>query len=200
MVARRLSDLSGSGAMFSDYLDWGYTGFQEQVVSTEHRDQVVLKVHRFVTRLGASNRVGEMLGELAHELLMNAMFDAPVDEVGNPKYALDRKANLSLAEHERPIFRMASDGARLAVQVIDPFGGLKRFHVFGGLERALSQGELDQSYGGAGLGLAMCHNATVAMFYDVIRGQKTEVTGIFDLNLNLREFRTRAKSLHYFAG
>jgi hypothetical protein len=36
------------------------------------------------------------------------------------------------------------------------------------------------------------------MLFDVSRGQRTEVTGLFDLDLNLREFRTQAKSLHYF--
>lgn len=199
MVARRLSDAGIQPASFSDFLDWGYTGFQEQIGSTDQRDQMVLKVHRFIARLGASNRVGEMLGELTHEMLMNAMFDAPVDPSGIPKYALDRKASLLLEEHEQPIFRIASDGSLLAIQVIDPFGRLQRSHVFGGLERALSQGELDASYGGAGLGLAMCHNATVALFFDVRRGQKTEVTGIFDLDLNLRDFRARAKSLHFFS-
>jgi hypothetical protein len=36
------------------------------------------------------------------------------------------------------------------------------------------------------------------MVFDVVRGKRTEVTGIFDLDLNLREFRTQGKSLHYF--
>jgi hypothetical protein len=36
------------------------------------------------------------------------------------------------------------------------------------------------------------------LIYDVVPGQKTEVTGLFDLDLNLREFRTQAKSLHFF--
>jgi hypothetical protein len=70
--------------------------------------------------------------------------------------------------------------------------------VFAGLARGLKGGQMDQSHGGAGLGMTVCHNSTVAMLYDVTRGQKTEVTGIFDLDLNLREFRTQAKSLHYF--
>ena len=57
---------------------------------------------------------------------------------------------------------------------------------------------MDQSHGGAGLGMVVCHNSTSAMIYDVIPAQRTEVTGIFELDLNLREFRTQAKSVHYF--
>ena len=52
---------------------------------------------------------------------------------------------------------------------------------------------------GAGLGMVVCHNCTVAMFFDVARNRRTEVTGIFDLDLGQRDFRTLAKSLHFFS-
>ncbi|MCG8424836.1 MAG: hypothetical protein MJE77_43665 [Proteobacteria bacterium] len=198
MVARRLLPTNESRVKFSDFLHWGYTGFQEQVASTEQRDAIVAKVQEFVGHLGLPKRVGESLGELAHELLMNAMFDAPIDADGKPKYARDRKATLVLPPSEQPLFRVAADGSRLAIQVIDSFGQLRRHHVFGGLARGLERGEMDTSHGGAGLGMVVCHNATVAMFYDVVPNQHTEVTGIFDMDLNVREFRIRAKSLHYF--
>ncbi|MEM9492452.1 MAG: hypothetical protein AAGC55_25115, partial [Myxococcota bacterium] len=164
----------------------------------QHRDALVVRVQQFVDHLGLPKRVGESVGELAHELLMNAMFDAPVDDDGQPKYARDRKAHLVLEPAEQPLLRVASDGSRLAIQVIDSFGGLRRNHVFDGLARGLESGEMDTSHGGAGLGMVVCHNSTVAMFYDVITNEQTEVTGIFDMDLNLREFRTQAKSLHFF--
>ena len=198
MIARRLRNNGAPRAKFSDFLHWGYTGFQAQVESTDHRDELVTKVEGFVDHLGLPKRVSESLGELAHELLMNAMFDAPVDESGKPKYAGDRKATLVLPPSEQPLFRVASDGSRVAVQVLDSFGRLRRNHVFAGLARGLEGGEMDTSHGGAGLGMVVCHNSTVAMFYDVLTDTQTEVTGIFDMDLNLREFRTQAKSLHFF--
>lgn len=198
MVLRRLLRPAEGAPPFSSYLSWGFTGFQEQVASTAGREEAVGKVSRFINRLGVPKRVGELFAELAHEMLMNAMFDAPVDAAGNPKYALDRKANINLPEPEQPTLRLATDGQRVVVQVIDPFGGLQRKHVFAGLARGLAGGEMDTSHGGAGLGMVVCHNSTVAMVFDVVRGKRTEVTGIFDLDLNLREFRTQGKSLHYF--
>jgi hypothetical protein len=197
LVLRRLLRPRDEGPKFAWFLDWGFTGFQERVTDTASRDRLVEKVQKFVAHLGVRERVGELFGELAHELLMNAMFDAPIDERGQPKYALDRKASLVLAEHEQPALRLASDGTRLAIQVTDLFGRLERTHVFDGLQRGLN-GQMDQSHGGAGLGMVVCHNCTVAMFFDVVRGRKTEVTGIFDLDLGQREFRAQAKSLHYF--
>jgi hypothetical protein len=198
LVLRRLLRPRDEGPKFAWFLDWGFTGFQERITDTAGRDRAVQKVQQFVQHLGARERVGELFGELAHELLMNAMFDAPVDEEGRLKYALDRKATLTLPESEQPSLRLASDGTRLAIQVTDPFGRLERGHVFDGLQRGLNGGQMDRSRGGAGLGMVVCHNCTVAMFFDVVRGRKTEVTGIFDLDLSQREFRTQAKSLHYF--
>jgi hypothetical protein len=58
---------------------------------------------------------------------------------------------------------------------------------------------MDQSQGGAGLGMTVCHNASSAMIFDVVRGQHTEVTALFELDMNLREFRTQARSLHFWS-
>jgi hypothetical protein len=197
MVLRRLAGQGGVPAMGA-YLDWGYTGFEERVASTQGRDAAVAKVQESITSLQVPKRIAEMFGELTHEMLMNAMYDAPADGAGNAKYAQDRKADLTLPEAEQPTLRMATDGTRIVLQVRDPFGRLQRKHVFDGLARGLAQGEMDTSHGGAGLGMMVCHNSTAAMFFDVARGRYTEVTGLFELDLNLREFRTQAKSLHFF--
>jgi hypothetical protein len=198
MVLRRLARPDEGGAPFPAFMRWGFTGFQEKVAGSQARDEVVAKVGRFIARLGVPKRIGELFAELTHEMLMNALFDAPVDAAGNLKYALDRKADISLLPEEQPTVRLATDGPRIALQVVDPFGRLERKHVFAGLARGLAGGEMDTSHGGAGLGMVVCHNSTVAMIFDVVRGKKTEVTGVFDLDLNLREFRTQGKSLHYF--
>jgi hypothetical protein len=46
--------------------------------------------------------------------------------------------------------------------------------------------------------MTMCYNATAAMFYDVIRGRRTEATGLIDLEMNQRDFKTQPKSIHFF--
>jgi len=180
------------------YLDWGYGGLDLHVRTTADRDTAAAQIQDFVAALQVPRRIAEMFAELAHELLMNAMYGAPVDAAGKPKYAGDRKADISLADHERPTVRIATDGSRLALQIRDPFGRLERRHVFDGLARGLAGGEIDASHGGAGLGMMVCHNASTAMFFDVVPGRHTEVTALFELDMNLREFRTQAKSLHFW--
>jgi hypothetical protein len=197
MVARRFAGAS-SVPPIGAFLDWGFATLDLDVRSTADRDAAVVKIQEFVAALQVPKRIGEMFGELGHELIMNAMYDAPVDAQGRPKYAGDRKADVRLADNERPGVRVATDGSRLVLQVRDPFGRLERRHVFDGLARGLA-GEMDQSHGGAGLGMMVCHNSSSALFFDVVRGRSTEVTALFELDMNLRELRTQAKSLHYWS-
>jgi hypothetical protein len=196
LVARRLA-CKADVTPFSAYLSWGHTGFKEAVASSAGRDAAVAHVQRYVEKLGLPRRVGEMFGDLAHELLMNALYDAPVDASGHPRFAHDRKAQVVVDPSEAAALRVGCDGVRLVIQVSDPFGRLERRHVFGGLARGL-KGQMDPGGGGAGLGMTVCLASTVGLVFDVIPGHKTEVTGIFDLDLNLREFRSQAKSLHVF--
>jgi hypothetical protein len=196
MLARRLE--GAPAPPLGGYLDWGFTAIDLEVRATADRDRAAARIQDFVAVLGVPRRIAEMFAELGHELIMNAMYDAPIDAFGQPRYAADRKADIVLADHERPALRVATDGTRLALQIRDPFGRLERRHVVDGLARGLAGGELDRSHGGAGLGMMLCHNASTALFFDVVAGRHTEVTALFDLDLNLRELRTQAKSLHFW--
>jgi hypothetical protein len=197
MVARRF--VTREAPPLAGFLDWGHGALELDVRTTADRDHATAAIGEFVLGLGVPRRVADMFGELGHELLMNAMYDAPVDARGAPKYAGDRKADLRLDERERPIARVASDGTRLVLQVRDPFGRLERRHVLDGLARGLAGGEQDRSGGGAGLGMMVCHNASTAMIFDVARGAHTEVTAVLELDMNLRELRTQAKSLQLWS-
>jgi hypothetical protein len=197
MVARRF--LAPVTPPLSAYLDWGFSALELDVRTSADRDAAVRRIQDLVGALQAPRRIAEMFGELAHELIMNAMYDAPIDGHGRPKFAGDRKADVKLADGERPIVRAATDGSKLVLQVRDPFGRLERAHVVDGLARGLANGEIDRSGGGAGLGFLVCHNASSGLFFDIARGRFTEVTAIFELDMNLRELRTQAKSLHFWS-
>jgi hypothetical protein len=196
MLARRLA--GEPAPPLAGYLDWGFSSVDIAIRATADRDAAAARIQDFVGELGVPRRISEMFAELGHELIMNAMYDAPVDAYGRPRYAADRKADIVLADHERPTLRLATDGTRLALQIRDPFGRLERRHVVDGLARGLAGGELDRSHGGAGLGMMVCHNSSTALLFDVAASRHTEVTALFELDINLRELRTSAKSLHFW--
>jgi hypothetical protein len=185
---------------FEAHLAWGAAGFAYSLTNMQGRDHAVNETIAFANKLGAPKRVGEMLGELSHELIMNALYDAPVDDEGRPRFAHDRKAEVHLTADDAAVFRCGSDGVRVAVEIVDRFGRLERKHVFGGLVRALKSGQMDTAGGGAGLGMLVSYRSTTALFYDVEPGKRTRVTGLFDLDLNLREFRLLPKTIHFPEG
>lgn len=201
LVGRHLLG-SDRAAPMDAFTHWGATGFEAVVRDTQQRDANVARISEFIEKMGAPKRVAELFSALGHELLMNAMYDAPVDEDGRLRHAHDRKAAIVLPEADAPHLHLACDGARLVLKVRDRFGRLERNHVFGGLVRGLSKDrrteQMDRSHGGAGLGMLVCHTSTVAMVFEVQEGRLTQVTGVYDLDLNLREFRTQAKSVHFF--
>ena len=197
-IARRT--LGSDTAPFDAHLAWGASGFAFSLTDAKGRDHAVHETMAFAGKLGAPKRVGEMLGELAHELIMNALYDAPVDELGKPRFAHDRKAEIALGPEDAAVYRCGSDGVRIAVEIVDHFGRLERKHVFGGLVRGLKAGTMDTAGGGAGLGMLVSYRSTTALFYDVEPRLRTRVTGLFDLDLNLREFRLLPKTIHFPEG
>lgn len=197
-VVRRL--LNGDSPKLSSLLAWGFTGFKQRIRTPSQRDACVETVVSFCSKLNCPGRVGEMVGELAHELLMNAMYDAPVDQKGRPRYAHDRKAPIKLEDHETAVIRWGSDGARVVVSVTDNFGRLPRAKVFDGMARGLAGGQMDKSHGGAGLGMLYIYKSTSISVFNIEPGKKTEVIGIYELDLNQRTFRTLPRSVHVFVG
>jgi len=57
---------------------------------------------------------------------------------------------------------------------------------------------MDRDGGAAGLGMIKVYHSTVSTIFDVTRGRKTEVTGIIELDMNLREFGRCRSPLHFF--
>lgn len=198
MVAQRFVSGGREGPPLAAYLNPGAIGFHQRVQDTAGITLAVGRIQHFLEHVGVSQWVGSTSGDLVHELLMNAVYDAPVDQHGTPRFAYDRKREVTLADHEASTLRVGCDGILLCVQVSDPFGRLGREHVLNGLARGLSGGEVDDRGGGAGLGLVVCHNATVSMVFDINPGKQTVVTGFFDLDLNRKDFRGVARSLHVF--
>lgn len=202
LAARRALHPEGQPPRLASMLGWGATVLKWRPRSSADRDEAVAEVAYWAERAGAPSRIAEKLSELSHELLMNAMYDAPADAAGRPRYAHDRKSEIVLEEAEVPTLRLATDGEHIAVQAVDPFGRLTRRHVLDGVLRGLGArsggAALDTSGGGAGLGMIKIYAAGAALVVDVEPGVSTSVTSFYELDVNPREFRGMPASLHYY--
>ncbi|HHO53869.1 MAG TPA: hypothetical protein ENK18_24105 [Deltaproteobacteria bacterium] len=183
----------------ADLLLWGASTVTWRPRSSSERDQVVDTVEMVARQFGVQTRLAQAAASAAHELLMNAMYDAPVDRSGKKKYAANRRANVHLVEHEIPTLQLTVDNTHLALDITDPFGMMERHHLFGGVIRGLMS-TLDTSGGGAGLGLSNLFTAGSILRVEVIRGFTTQVSWVVDRTLSQRLKRSTPRSLYFVEG
>lgn len=181
----------------SSTLSWGHAWHEVRLRSSSDRRAIVDTVERFCGEL-LTSRQAQGAAQLADELIMNAMYDAPLDVSGRQRYAHRRREPIELEPSEFPTFGFGSDGARIVISVSDPFGHLKREHVFGGIHRGLTTGSMDTSGGGAGLGMLLIHNTAKVLFIDVVSRQATQFTAVIELDLSTDKVRKQPGSVYFF--
>lgn len=158
-VTRRVVSPSEPSPSVSDLVPWGSTNISWQPRTTADLRRIVQQIEGMARNLGCERREATAVSTAAHELLMNAMYDAPVGADGKPIYAQDRKKEITLLEEQAPRFRFTLGAEYVGLDVSDPFGRLPRDRFFEGVLRGHlnMKGEqapaLDTSHGGAGLGL-----------------------------------------------
>jgi hypothetical protein len=203
LAARRLVDPLASVPKLQDLLLHGGHAQRWRPRTTAELAGVVEESAAVVARCGVGSRTADRVSEVVHELLMNAMYDAPVDGWGQARYAADRRQALTLDDAEVPTLRLAFDGVLIALEVADPFGRLRDEHVIDGIVRGAANASssapaLDTSHGGAGLGMARVHASSTAMVVDVRPLESTRVLWFFELDLSARDTRGMPSSLHLF--
>ncbi len=150
---------------------------------------------------GLSSRLVQNFRLAVDELVTNALFNAPVDGTGAPRYrGLRRDASVALEGGESLEVGFFHDGARLAVSVKDPFGSLTAEQVRAYLARCFNSAEpmSDGGSGGAGLGLFYVFDAMNHLVINIAKKRCTEVIGIMDVVKLYREFAGRPKSFNIF--
>jgi hypothetical protein len=169
-----------------------------EVRCAEDRDEVVAAVSAYAGWLGAGGEARRAIAAIVDELVTNAVYDAPRDAEGNPRYAaVDRRHKVRLDPGEEVAVRWASDGEMLAVSVSDAFGALRADHVRKGLRRCLTAADpIEQKAGGAGLGIYTAIAYSTQLVVNVERGKRTEVIAIVDLRRG--GARRGGRSLHLF--
>jgi serine/threonine protein kinase len=129
---------------------------------------------------GIRARAQRAVKSVAEEMIMNAIFHAPVDANGTKTYVhLDRSAVLTLSEREQPIVQWAIGDQHIALSVRDRFGSLTAGQIIAALRprNQINQGTRSLT---AGLGLSMMSRAARHLFFAVAPGQSCEVFALID--------------------
>jgi len=133
-------------------------------------------------------------------LLMNALFDAPVEAGGShPRVHLDRSTIFSVEKKDRPRLCYGIGKTHLAVSVSDPFGNLDKKTFFSYIHRCFSEKSVLEGAGkGAGMGLFFIFKSLDQMVINVATHRETEVIALIDHRGTLGELKRRRHSFHFF--
>jgi hypothetical protein len=146
------------------------------------RSRAIDSVLAFAEAAGVRRQIRSAIGQVCEELLMNALYDAPVDDGGNAVFAeVDPHARLE-AQSPRPVsIRYATTDQHFAVAVRDRFGTLEKAHILNYLEKCLrSPNQIDRKTYGAGLGLYLIANNAAQFIVNLAPGMASEVVCTFD--------------------
>jgi hypothetical protein len=175
----------------SKLLPWGVRVHSELIRTHEERSQALVAVSQLAKSLGLRSTHLEPIEAVLDELIMNALYNAPVDGEGQqvltdvaPK---DRK-NLRV---ENPVLlQVGCDSTRFVLGVRDSFGSLRAETIQGYLERGFeSKGPIERKTSGAGLGLYLVASNLSDLVFNLLPGTATEVVGVFDLKMPRQQLR-----------
>ncbi len=161
----------------------GYGVASFSLGSSDDKRQALADVERFFTNRPnlPSVRCAQLV-QITEELVTNALFDAPVDASGRHLFKdLDRREHVSLETRRIELSLWADDG-RFGVGVADPFGSFGKDRFTSGLARGFRRGEdqLNQTGGGAGIGLFTVYRASSHLSIAVTKGHSTRILAILD--------------------
>lgn len=180
------------------YLTWGVEVQTHQVTKSSQREQLREEIYTYFKKMGVRATVLDRVNTVAEEMLMNAIYDAPVDSQGKSLFNhFSRKQEIELDTHQQSVLSYASDGVYLAVAVKDPFGALTKDIIIDYLGSCYAgqAGSLNAGKGGAGRGLhQIIENADLTIF-NVKKSVRTEVICLFNIDGQKREAQP---SFHYF--
>jgi len=153
----------------------------------DHRQKTHLmtRIDTRLERAGVPRGRRDAIDQCLDEMLMNALYDAPVDAQGRHVFAgVPVRTRITLRTEQQVTvehaLEQAAGGGRFAVAVRDVFGSLERATVLRHLQRGHAQ-QMERKAGGAGLGLYLMAHASAAVYFHVLPGIATEVICVFEL-------------------
>lgn len=199
-IASATKALRGNIFGLNKYFPWGVTTFSMVVRSYAEKNKAIDVLMQYANLAGVRGPVRERIQTVADELMMNALYHAPVDAEGKERYR-DRplKELVQLDEVDAIEVQYGSSGRYFGLSVRDGFGSLTRERAMQYLLKARSSSpELEQKVGGAGLGLVSVLRSVSKLVFNLEPGSSTEVVGLFDMEL-FAKGQIGARSLHVFS-
>jgi hypothetical protein len=148
------------------------------------KETCLRSIAEFIDRMRVPAALRARIEQCLDEMLMNALYDAPVDAHGNHVFAgVPTRRRITMRTQHGARVEYAADGTRIAISVRDAFGSLARETLVRHLHKSLHREQaVDRKAGGAGLGLYLMASEASGLYFDVVPGVATEVACVFTLD------------------
>lgn len=164
--------------------------------STAQKQEAVEAVKNYLLAAKFQSRMASVVANAVDELLMNAMFDAPVDELGKPTLSsVSRAAVFELKDKQAVELHIGYDGTYVGITAVDFFGSLDKNKLLSHISKIYTEQEykVRTAVAGAGIGLATVFSSGGSFFFASESRARTEVTVFFRKTENFRLFKDQFK-------
>jgi hypothetical protein len=158
-----------------DLLGASSMGRIAKLAQASHRGARFERMTEYFTQHGVSTRTLAAISDVAEELVMNALYNAP-GEAGYFAEPVSRTEDVTMPADRACEISYGVDGNDVFVRVRDSFGSLERSRLLDVLARCSTDDvSLDESRGGAGLGLWRIFSRASAVAVTVIPDHLTDI-------------------------
>ncbi|MCC7442906.1 MAG: hypothetical protein IT285_14835 [Bdellovibrionales bacterium] len=160
--------------------------------NTGQKQEAVEAVKNYLLAAKFKARMASIVANAVDELLMNAMFDAPMDELGKQRHASESRATVrKLSGRDAVGMSVAFDGDYVAVSAIDHYGSLDKAKLMNHISKLYTEEEykVKTTVAGAGLGLATVFRSGGSFFFISESNTMTEAIVFFRRTDSFRDFK-----------
>lgn len=173
-----------------------------KITKSVQKRPIVESLKNYVLKIGFKSRVAAVIATATDELIMNAIFDAPVDELGRHVYSqTPRSTALELDAKSVVELKIAFDTKMLGISVSDPHGSVDKKKLLSqhlGRSYESKEYEMKTVVAGAGLGLAHVYRNSGGMIISCDQSNRTEVNLLFKKTDSFRDFKDQFRFLSTF--
>ncbi len=170
-------------------------GTRIQVIKLDNsakKQTAVEVVKTYLISAQFQSRTASVIANAVDELLMNAIFDAPIDSIGKPVLAgVARSTVFELQGKSVVELHIGFDGQNIGITAVDLFGSLDKAKLLSFFSKIYTKDEyrVKTAIASAGLGLASVFHSGGSFLFASEANVKTEATVFFRKTDNFRAFK-----------
>lgn len=170
-----------------------------KLVSSIQKQSASDAVKNYLIAAKFQSRIADLIANAVDEIIMNSIFDAPVDQAGRPLYSSTSRNTVIKLEGKSSVeVQIGFDGKYVGVTSVDLWGSLDKTKLLNHMTTVYNQEgyKVKAAVAGAGIGLArVFQSGGVSFFFASENSARTEVTILCKYSPSYREFRNQFRYL-----